>query len=127
VRYSTIPIIKMLIGYGADVDKLDLYGNGALIYSIHDEEKILELLRAGANINVRYGDGKTLLTKAVMDEDYRTMEMLLRLRINPNIKDLAGYPPLYYAKEKNNNKSINLLVSYGAKEWSATIEEEDYE
>ena len=74
------------------------------------------LLDAGANPNVRDGDGSTPLHWAVITGDLAAIKALLDTSANPNIKDESGMTPLHQAamRAKDNAAVIEALLAAGA-------------
>lgn len=67
-------------------------------------------LKAGADPDVRNGDGKTLLMIAC-ERNYPTIvDELLKVNADQNLQDKNGKSPLMYAAEKGKEKIVQLLL-----------------
>ncbi|EAY05157.1 ankyrin repeat protein, putative [Trichomonas vaginalis G3] len=70
-------------------------------------------LSNGANINVKFFDGKTILHIAAKYNCKETAELFISHGININEKDDAGRTALHIAAESNNKETAELLISHG--------------
>ena len=77
-----------------------------------DLEKVVDLLKRGANINAKDETGSTVLFSA---KDTEMVRLLLELGADVNAKDLEKNTPLILAAEHTPNIEIfRLLLKYGA-------------
>lgn len=132
-----IELVKILIGYGADVYIKDFYGKTVMDYSERIPElnsffkdirtsiitsnisKIEEYLNSQPSIDInQFIKNKTLLQWSCEFSNLKVMEFLLAKGANPELgtlKEIKGVsviePVLFYV---NNVKMLNLLVRYGA-------------
>jgi len=81
-----------------------------------DPRKMLEyLIKKGANINERAGDGSTALWNQVHpDGSLEVLQVLLELGADVNMPDSDGNTPLSAAQENNLNEVEELLLKHGA-------------
>ena len=112
-------IVKMLLEYGADVDKcVGKDRNNALGYAILEQHlsTIKLLVEAGANLEIHIGSGSiTPLMYAVRKESVELVKYLLEKGANPNAQTKEGYTPLMFAiwaypQKKGNAQIISLLL-----------------
>ncbi|TGK30559.1 ankyrin repeat domain-containing protein [Leptospira yasudae] len=94
IIYSTdLNITKMLIGYGADPNILDIHGDSALKKAILRglDDITGYLISKGANVNLFNKDGKNIhleALKTLQDSKPNIYERILNLLTNANAKDL---------------------------------------
>eukprot|EP01016_Furgasonia_blochmanni_P003622 TRINITY_DN11417_c0_g1_i3.p1 TRINITY_DN11417_c0_g1~~TRINITY_DN11417_c0_g1_i3.p1 ORF type:complete len:264 (-),score=47.29 TRINITY_DN11417_c0_g1_i3:142-933(-) len=95
-------------------------GNDILFYAVaHANVKdVIGLLEENeADVNARSVNGSTPLHFGVCYENASVVEILLKYRADPNLKeypDVGEYSPLHRAVEKNNIEICRLLLKYGA-------------
>ncbi len=124
LMFRTTSTLKMLIAHGADVNFQNLYEpnlpalvgftplmNAALS---NDRESFLILLDHGADPNLRSKNGSTALI-LLQQSECLDPELTLALihhgaRVQDTIPD--GTDALYYAKEKGNTATVELLKKY---------------
>ncbi|MEO8401486.1 MAG: ankyrin repeat domain-containing protein [Gammaproteobacteria bacterium] len=83
-----------------------------LIYDILDAVKS-EHGKSPAFVNLQDKQGKTALHLAIDRSDYKIAELLLQQRSTAvNAKDGAGFPPLFYAAAKKDDRMVLLLLKY---------------
>ena len=89
--------------------------------SIGDHRTVRELLSSGLSflykmhyINVRNGEGDTLLTLAARKGNSDIAEILISSKAKLNKRDLSGNTPLHIAIENSDLVLAELLVSNGA-------------
>lgn len=104
--------------FTADVNAKNPYGKTVL--HIAASEGFLELCHTILNINqdvevnVKDNDGKTPLHLASINNELRTVELLLRKGAESNIQDVYGNSPLHYAFAAKHDSVIDLLKQSGA-------------
>lgn len=82
-RKASLPLLKLLIAYGADVNQIDSFGNTPLItickytYCTNMTEIALELIQDGADPNVKNKEGKTALDYAIQNKHDAVIRALL--------------------------------------------------
>jgi len=60
------------------------------------------LVKAGAELNARGGDGKDALSLALFDGSYEVADFLIDSRANVNQKDAQRFTPLFWAVDRRN-------------------------
>ncbi|MBN2681571.1 MAG: ankyrin repeat domain-containing protein [Bacteroidales bacterium] len=113
---------ELLIKAGAKINIANSFGFTPLIYSaINNNLELIELLvKAGAHIN--YSEiaenseliGTPLLFACKTNANIKTIETLLLLKANPNVRNPELTTPLMFAASNNNNEVAKLLINYGA-------------
>ena len=73
-----------------------------------------ELIKAGAKVDIRMGDGFTPLMSAINNNDLEEAELLLRAGADINHQDDDGYTSLMYAVMNENPEVVSLLLDAGA-------------
>lgn len=68
------------------------------------------LLKAGINVDTKYGDNATALMLAISYSNKEIIEMLIEAGANVNAKDNLGNTPLMLAASKGSNNIVNLLL-----------------
>lgn len=79
-----------------------------------DFVKVRELLRAGANPNVRDDDLRTPLHQAVLGNSVGLIGLLLESGADVNVKDNQGFTPLHFAAQEFLPEIARILVGKGA-------------
>lgn len=69
---------------------------------------------AGINLDARYKEGETLLTRAIRRKNPGLVKELLLLGANVNVPNAAGKLPIEMAYEKQNYYTMNQLLHAGA-------------
>ena len=132
IVYKQDEIAKMLIEKKADVNiKLSLNENGIYMKNFtplilnEDKEVAQSLISAGADINIKLTakypgqdiklENATPLMWFILNDNTEIAELLIESGADINAKDKSGKTALYYAKEKNNTKIEELLITKGAK------------
>ena len=77
-------------------------------------EEVKELLKKGANPNVREKDGDTPLHVAARKGSVDVVELLLKHGADPNILDKYGWTPLHNAAREGHVEVVKLLLEHGA-------------
>ncbi len=73
------------------------------------------LLKKGAKVDVRAGDGQTPLHFACRNGQERISALLLEHKADPNARDLRNFTPLHDALWLNRQKCASLLLRNGAR------------
>ena len=132
IIYNRTEVSKILIEKKANVNiKLSLNENGVYMKNFtplilnENKEVAQSLINAGANINIKFTakyDGRNIklenatpLMWFILNDNIEIAQLLIESGANINTKDKNGNTALYYAKEKNNTKIEQLLISKGAK------------
>ncbi len=108
-------LVKLLLNFGADINKKDDYEDTPLhiaIKQIHNDLVKLLLFRK-ANPNAQTSYNTTPLHIAVKNQDHETIQDLLHYKADPHIKDLNGNNALYIACQYNATPIIKLLIKNG--------------
>lgn len=85
----------------------------ALCCSHVDNETVSVLIDAGADVNYKNSNGKSVLHVAVAKSEDICVEHLLKAGANTNLEDNDGYSPLWIAVSENNIKITPYLLQYG--------------
>ena len=104
-------ILRLLNYAGADVDAKDKDNVTALMWAAQKghRETCVILIDNGADIDAKDKEGKTALINAVLTDNTEICELLVIKIADVTAKDKWGKTALDYAKEKGNEKMINLL------------------
>jgi ankyrin repeat protein len=114
-------IAKMLIEYGADVNKRSDPGATALHFAIArvaSIEIVEMLIAAGADVNLHGFDGQTPLHSAVYARQVEIGKLLLERGADVNARDDQGRTPLFWARiiSEPDPAIIRLLLAHGAQQ-----------
>ena len=97
--------------------KKSLYENNVNLFTeTVDETPPIQMRRI---INRQDTDGKTLLHRAVLSENFKITKILISAKADENIKDLNGYSPKYYAE---NARTPKIRELFGFKKNSEQLE-----
>ncbi len=90
--------------------------NSRLMLSIcsSDFNKTLQLILAGANVNMQDRCGDSVLIKATSNNKKEMVELLIASGVDVNIKDEDGYTALMWAAARGHKKIVKLLIDNGA-------------
>ncbi len=125
VLESRIDAVSFFILNGSDINHVDEEGKTPLIYAIekNDEQLTRLLLSFSPSLEVMGSNfGYTALGIAVINNNPKLVEMLVRAGAKVNRIDKHGKTPLQYAVGANNQKLIELLLSVPPKlEWKNLI------
>ena len=107
--------VDALVAEGVDVNSVGKRGATPLYWAMRSYKGTEHLLELGANPNLIYEDGTTILTVAVELKDIRVMRVLLEHRADPNLKPRAGLyqAPIFDAMYYGMNR-VDLLLAHGA-------------
>ncbi len=127
VDYNHYDLLTLLINYGINVNLKDndgktilhtLVENGLQIKDEKEKDDFIKrlvfLLKFRVNVNIQDNEGKTVYHKAVLANDFITIEKLLTKKANLNLKDNQGQSALHHTKWSGNNKIARLLIAAGA-------------
>jgi len=109
---STLKLIEYLIIKGIDVNLRDNDGNNAAFYAIGTHDRLRILAEAGIDFNNRNNKGETVMIWSAKRNFFWTVETLLKLRADPEIKDNHGKTALDHATEKNNKRVVEIIKKY---------------
>lgn len=109
-------IVTALVNRKVKVDVSDASGKDVLIIAIDnsDTDSIAALLKGGANPNALY-EGEPIILKAINEENYSLLQLLIDSKVKVNIKNQEGIPLLYAATLENNTKLVEELIRGGAR------------
>jgi len=79
-----------------------------------DLEQVKFLIRNGADVNAKYGNGATPLHIAIMNGKIETAHLLIEKGADVNAMARNANTPLHVAALKGDMKTANLLISKGA-------------
>jgi uncharacterized protein len=112
-------IAELLIARGANVSAQNDEGMTPLHIAQY-ASIIGVLIKHGADVNAKANNGWTPLhVQSQEGEDtgaLETMEALLAVKADPNIKDKNGNTPLTFARQRQEPEKIEMLLANGAKE-----------
>ncbi|MCH2184835.1 ankyrin repeat domain-containing protein, partial [Myxococcota bacterium] len=82
--------------------------------------QVEELIKAGAEIDARGGDGRTpLMCAAGFDMNSEVINLLINAGAEVNARDLIGYTPLIIAASKTQNPEVITAIIKGGAEVNA--------
>jgi ankyrin repeat protein len=116
-RYLLTGILALAaVANGADVNELLPDGTSQLLLAVHrlDHDKVQQLLKQGANPNLRNDLGATPLNEAIELLDEVMVTALLANGADPNLGNLDDETPLMLAARAGNLPMVEQLVSAGA-------------
>lgn len=117
-------IFDFLIEEGAKVNAVNKDGKNLLVYLTTHVKKSSSLyeyfIEQGVNINRPDNSGNTPLIAAVKEKETRLIDLLLKSKANPNLKNSEGYTALAYAMGNDTHSIIEKLLPV------TKIDEEDY-
>ena len=108
--------LKALIDHGAFIDATRKDGTSALLCacSTAQDESVMLLLKAGADVNITKPDGNTCLHVAVKGKCCKeALQMIIDQGINVNTLNNRGETALLLACESAQAESVNLLLEKG--------------
>ena len=121
---GNISITKVLLEYGANVDMLNDHNVAPLHLTfiggdnqIGDIELVIkELLKHGADVNLKKDYGETILHDAASEDDIPEylFQEFLKHGADLDVKDLYGATPLHHAVEFEQQSNVKSLLKYGA-------------
>jgi ankyrin repeat protein len=107
--------IDKLVKDGVDVNSMGTRGATPLFWALRNYEGFLHLLKLGANPNVIYDDGSSVMDSAIKHKDHRFLAALIEHKVNVNMvfKEDFGRRPIFYAIREG-TKPVDLLLNAGA-------------
>lgn len=100
---NQVHCITLLVEYcGASTHLVDGEGRTALLHAVArgHHASIAELLRLGADLELRGVAGRTALTRAVLAGDEKAMSLLLEAGADVNTQDVDGRTPVFVASRR---------------------------
>jgi ankyrin repeat protein len=108
-------MIELLVRFGADIDRMDWWGEIPLTIAAHDQPELVGmLLDLGADINAGNDYGVTALHRAADTGAINAMETLLEAGADVNARNSMGQTPLMYASISGNAEIARFLLRHGA-------------
>lgn len=113
---GSLPLTKLLIDHGAELERRDSSGNTALhLAAQYRHASLVELLlQRSANSEARDFMGQTPLFSAVRGGDEVAVKLLLDASADINAKDSMGQTVLYVAVDGGSETIARLLLANGA-------------
>ncbi len=128
---GALPIVKMLVERGAQIEQTDYYGEDALFFSLEGKPGQLAVLKylvsEGANVNRNYKPDPRISTQPQITttplleaarfngpESSAIMTHLLEKGAQPNRRNEKGWTALMLVAKEGYEDSVRLLVSFGA-------------
>jgi hypothetical protein len=114
-RKGNPEIVRFLITAGAQINlQADDRGTSALIDGVMSQHAGLvdELVKAGADVNIKSKDGQTALIIAAGASDEKIVEILLKAGADPDVSDSLGASARKYAALFHKESIINLFNTY---------------
>jgi ankyrin repeat protein len=116
-RLNRVDNVRELVERGAELNAIDDYGATILHAQFRDVPYlpvVRELLRLGANVDARAGNGKTALMMAVEQVRPDIVQELIARGASVNIADEDGKTAVMYAAMTGRLDCIPILVAGGA-------------
>ena len=111
-------IVDLLVCFGADVDSRANNGQTALQlcvkYNVRDLVLFQSLIAAGANVNLMYDDGWSILMIFCTERQNELVTMLLQSAADPNVQGFRGETALMISAQQQDAVSIYSLLAAGA-------------
>ena len=119
IESGNLVAVKALVAYGADVNATVKRSGSVeicpVLLALRNSEILEFLIVAGADINVKFGEKKTLLHIAAQNEDtFESLAVLLKNGANVNATDLYGKTPLHLSIMLYSQENTFTLLEYGA-------------
>jgi len=105
--------IDRLVDEGVDVNARGASGATPLYWAVRNEKGFRRLLELGANPNVVYEDGNSVMIAAVENRNLRILRAVLEHGGDPNLGP-DGSMPLVRAVDMKSKDRIDLLLAHGA-------------
>lgn len=119
VKLRNLPMIKLLLRYGADPFKTNGYGSYSMNAILYAESiNFWEVVILMVNLSKKHDCYNQLLIKAMRNKKYQAVRVLLAAGASPNEKDHSysgeGETALHIAVKDNLPAMVALLLQYGA-------------
>ena len=109
------PIVNLLIDKGAHIPTGIRSRNFLVFATSYRLIKLFKLLMAkDVNLDIKNGNGGTLLHNAAAGGSPEIMEILIKKGFKVNQKDRYLRTPLHYAAEKGREQAVDLLIKKGS-------------
>lgn len=110
--FGTPAMMKALIADGAPVNAKNGRGSTPLHWAIQDEVKVRLLLEAGADVNARQADGRTIVYQAAsVGNGNAVLRLLLEKGGDANTPTANGNSPLMNAAGRGDVEAMRLLLA----------------
>ncbi len=116
-REKTLPLVRLLLQRGADVDKLEnFWGETPLFPAVQSgfTEAVRLLIDMGANVGQITHTGESLLHVAAETHDAKTLKMLIAAGADLEARNKNRQTPLHIAAHKNKLDVVIALLDAGA-------------
>jgi len=121
--FAPIPIMRLALKYGADIDSINDHKNTALISAVSNNDiDRIHFLNNYANTNIKGRAGQTALHIAVEKGYVEIVKFLLKKGADINAQNDEGRTPLHLARFSGKEDIIFLLILNGA---DKTIKDKD--
>lgn len=133
---GNLPLCKILLKHGADIDAMNDAGNTPLMCSLTNggnADVAQFLLKAGANPDpdvvstVSFATAYTPLILAVMNEQTEIVKELISRRVRLDEPDGNGWTALKHATKNGDKKLIKMLTNAGAAVDLAVVDDDNLE
>lgn len=113
VADNNIDAVKKYLAEGYDMHTPAGDGLTPLHWTLN-AETLSELLKLGANPNVRSREGATPIMNAVQSENIEQLKILLEAGADINAQDNRGFTSLHRAAEMGKSEIVKYLLQHGA-------------
>ncbi|MEZ0260262.1 MAG: ankyrin repeat domain-containing protein [Alphaproteobacteria bacterium] len=111
------PAVRQMLRHPVNTSAKDMDGMPAIFYALKKPDVLEDMLRGGADINIRHGqDARTPLIQAVHDEAGVAVKLLIDKGANLRAVDAHGISALGYARAKKNTYLVEMLEEALAKQ-----------
>lgn len=116
VSKGKVEQIDQFIEKGGDINHQGQLSVTPLYWGLHNYSGFCALLERGADPNVLFDDGTSVIFWATMKKDKRFLEMVLKYGGNPDIGEGGEFSsiPMHAAVMKKDLEAIEILLSAGA-------------
>ncbi len=125
VRQGSPTLVSILLQAGASPAAVDKAGNTPLqdlIWVSADQPALGNLLlAAGANLEAKNLEGRTVLDQAVRRGETALVKYLLSKNANPNASDISGRTPVFEAVLNGQTDLLAELLRHGGRVWQRDI------
>ena len=121
---SVLPVVKLFIEKGVNIDIVNNEGNNAFIYAAKNNcVDVLEfLIEKGTNIRFKNNEGQNALLISTDEGNYEASKLLIEKGLKVNSADNVGRTPLMNSIASRKIELIKLLIEKGADINAKTLE-----